>query len=177
MIALKITNIGQMMHLMLDKNETAFDPFLLAMATFTTSAEMTIDGHFHPAFYSAEELSDLQREAEEAGRVFSMKMIRWSQVKSQCFDFIKGTRSPLSFLISLYLADENVEKFLKNVDTSLSIEQIAGLSLNLKYDGTNLQCTGATSLNTFTTDRSVDRAWDEMVKKFFDQLGITYEEL
>ena len=165
------------MHLMLDKNETAFDSFLLAMATFTTSAEMTIDGHFHPEFYSEEELAKLREDAAAAGRIFSLQMIRWSQVKSQCFDFIKGTRSPLSFLISLYLAEENVAKFLAGVDTTIPAEQIAGLSLNLKFDGTQLQCTSATSLNTFTMDRSVDQAWDRMVKKFFDKWEISYEEL
>ncbi len=165
------------MQLMLGKNETAFDDFLLAQATFTTSAQLAIDGHFHPAFYSEAELSDLKSEAEAAGKVFSMKMIRWGQVKSQCFDFIKGTRSPLSFMISLYLAEENIEKFLTETDTTLRIGDIAGLSLNLKFDGSQLQCTSATSLNTFTTDRTVDRAWDQAVTKFFDRWEIPFEEL
>ncbi len=176
MLALRITNIKETMRLLLDKNETAFDPFLLQQATFTTYAQMTIDGHFHQDFYSASELEDLKKEAELQNRFFSTQMIRWAQVKSQCFDFIKGSRTPLHFMISLYLAEENVVRFLSGIDTTIQPGDIAGLSLNLKYDGTNLMCTCATSLNIFTTDRSVDQAWDTMVRKFLDRWNISYEE-
>ncbi|MBO4901928.1 MAG: hypothetical protein J5518_03980 [Lachnospiraceae bacterium] len=177
MLALRITNIKEAMRLLLDKNETAFDSFLLAEASFTTYAQMTIDGHFHPEFYSAAELDDMKREAEEAGRVFSTQMIRWAQAKSQCFEFIKGTHTPLRFLITLYLAEENIVRFLAGVDTTLKAGDIAGLSLNLKYDGSNLVCTCAASLNIFSTDRSVEHAWDAMVRKFFDKYNISYEEM
>ncbi len=176
-LALRITDIKQAMKLLLDKNETAFDQFLLANASFTTSAQMTIDGHFRPEFYSAAELEELKSEAQRENRIFSLQMIRWQQVKSQCFDFIKGTRTPLNFQISLYLADENVEKFLAGTDTTLTGKDVAGLSVTLQYDGTQLRCISGTSLRIFTTDRSIDHAWDSMVKKFFDKWAVAYEEL
>ncbi len=177
LLALRITDIKQIMRLLLDKNETAFDSFLLSEASFTTNAQMTIDGHFHPEFYQASELEDLKREALEENRIFSEKMIRWAQVKSQCFDFIKGTHTPLGFKISLYLADENIEKFLARTDTQLGRNDVAGLSMTLQYDGSELRCTSGTSLNLFTMDKSINVAWDNMVKKFFDRWEIGFEEL
>ena len=177
MLALQITNIKQIMQLLLDKNESAFDAFLVASASFTTFSEMTIDGHFHPEFYSDTELEEFKSEAQLHNRVFSMQMIRWAQIKQQCFDFIKGTHAPLRFAISLYLADENVEKFLSGVDTTLTAADIAGLALDLKYDGTHLLCTCSASLKIFTTDRTVEHAWDAMVRKFLDKCAIPYEEL
>ncbi len=177
MLALRITNIKQIMHLMLDKNETAFDSFLLSSAEFSTFATLTIDGHLHPDFYTEEELENLQSEAALQNRVFSRQMIRWSQAKSQCFDFIKGSKVPLRFLIVLYLAEENVARFLAGTDTTLTACDISGLSLNIKYDGTNLIATCAASLNIFTPDRTVDQAWDSMIQKFFDKHGIPYEIL
>ena len=177
MLALQITNIKQIMQLLLDKNESAFDAFLVASASFTTYTEMTIDGHFHPEFYSAAELEELQREAALHNRIFSMQMIRWAQIKQQCFDFIKGTHAPLHFAISLYLAEENVEKFMSGLDTTLQAGDIAGLALDLKYDGTNLLCTCSAGLKIFSMDRTVEHAWDAMVRKFFDKWNIAYEEL
>lgn len=177
MLALRITDIKQIMRLLLDKNETAFDSFLLSEASFTTNAQMTIDGHFHPEFYSASELEELKEEALKDNRIFSGKMIRFAQVKSQCFDFIKGTRTPLGFKITLYLADENVEKFLAQTDTQLGKNDVDGLSMTLQYDGSELRCVSGTSLNLFTLDHSIDIAWDNMVKKFFNRFQIGYEEL
>jgi len=177
MISLHITNIKQLMNLLLAETGTAFDSFLLASAEITTFCTYSIDGHLHRDFYTEEELNQLKLDAEAEGRIFSNQMIRWSQVKSQCFSCMKGKRTPVSFQFVFYLSDENIDKFLAGIDTTITRNDIAGLSMNLKYDGTALHCTCATSLKIFTVDKSVDRAWDLMVKKFFDKWGITYEEL
>ncbi len=176
MIALKITNIKRVMNLLLNQNETAFDAFLVSSAKIVTDVSVTIDGHLQKDFYSAEELEEMKRETESAGRVFSTEMVRYAKIKPHCFDLIKGTKTPLAFLITFYLAPENVERFLSGLDTTLTVRDIAGLSLNLKYEEGVLTCTCATSLRTFTTDRSVEHAWDSMVRKFFDRHEIPYEE-
>ncbi len=177
MIALRITNVKQLMNLMLSENGTAFDSFLLASAEIKTACTYSIDGHFCKEFYSEEELSQMRLDAEAEGRIFSESMIRWNQVKAQCFASMKGKRTPVGFQFVFYLPDENVEKFLLGVDTVLTRNDIGGLSMNLRYDGTHLTCTCATSLKIFTVDKSIDHAWDTMVKRFFDKWEITYEEL
>ena len=49
----------------------------------------------------------------------------------------------------------------------MSPEDVQGLYLNLKFDGMHLTCITGTSFRTFTMDKSLEHAWDEMVKKFF----------
>lgn len=177
MILLKIKGIKQLMHMLLSENETAFDQFLLAKAEIVTSFETSIDGHLSEGFYLEEELTLLREQAESEGRIFSEKMIRYHTAKSLCYQLIRGKKVPKFFSFSFYLADENVDKFLSGIETSISRKDIAGLSMNLKYDGSELSCTSATALTIFTTDKTIDLAWDNMVKKFFDKLSVDYEEL
>lgn len=176
MISLHITNVLRLMKLLLSDNENAFDQFLLSKAEIATSCTLTLDGHFHPEFYTDEEIEALREEAVSDGRIFSEHLIRYGSVKSQCFQFIKGSRTPVSFKFELYLSDENVEKFLKSIDSDFTLNDVAGLSMNLIFDGTKLICTSGTNLRIFTLDKSLDRAWDDMVRKFFDKWEISYEE-
>lgn len=176
MISLHITNVRRLMKLLLSDNENAFDSFLLSKAEIVTSCTFTIDGHFRPEFYTTEEIETLKAEAEDEGRVFSEHLIRYNTVKSQCFQFIKGSRTPVSFKFELYLADENIEKFIKNMNSDFTISDVAGLSVNLIYDGTKLICTTGTNIKIFTLDRSLDKAWDDCVRKFFDKWEISYED-
>lgn len=177
MILLKVKEIKQLMHLLLSENETAFDQFLLAKAEIVTHLTIAVDGHLSSGFYTDSELSELKDAAESEGRIFSEKMMRYHTAKSLCYQAIKGKKPPHSFTFSFYLADENVDKFLAGIDTTFTRGDIAGLSMNLKYEDGELTCTSATALNIFSVDKSLDKAWDNMVKKFFDRLGVQYEEL
>ena len=56
-------------------------------------------------------------------------------------------------------------------------EEIFGLFLNFQYDGSHLTCTTGTSLKTFTLDKSLDHAWDELVLKYFKQQQILWESV
>ncbi|HOO28639.1 MAG TPA: DUF5721 family protein, partial [Lachnospiraceae bacterium] len=103
-------------------------------------------------------------------------MSRWESIKPYCFQLIKGKKTPLSFRFVFYLAPENTERFLKNTATELTLNDINGLSLNIRYNGHTLSCTTATSLNLFTLDKSIEYAWDAMIKKFLTKNEINFEE-
>ena len=47
--------------------------------------------------------------------------------------------------------------------------------LNFKYDGIHLQCVTGTSMNMFTMDKSIEKAWDEYVKTMFSEKGIEWD--
>ena len=49
-------------------------------------------------------------------------------------------------------------------------EDVQGLYLNIRYDGKHLSCITGTSFKTFTLDKSLEHAWDEMVQKFLKQI-------
>jgi hypothetical protein len=47
--------------------------------------------------------------------------------------------------------------------------------LNIRYDGTHLTCVTGTSFKSFMMDKTLEREWDEMVKKFFLKKEIAFE--
>ena len=79
----------------------------------------------------------------------------------------------LQFILSL--AKDQFEAFLTEHDLTYRPEEIQGLYLNFRYDGLALQCITGTSMNTFTMDKSVEKAWDEYVQKFFASQELDFD--
>lgn len=174
MILLKITDTKNFMNQLLI--EKTFDQFLIAEATISMASTYVIDGHLNKAFFSENELNELKATAALEGRIFSEKMQRFHEIKPLCLNIIKGKKTPASFKFTFCLSDENTEKFLKTSASVFSVNDIANLTLNIKYDGKDLFATTATSLNIFSLDKSIDTAWDTMIKKFFTSNNISFEE-
>ena len=164
MISLHILDVkGFMAQLLL---RDTFDRFYLTEASITTFGTFFIDGHLQKDYYSSEEL-----ETEEFAQPYSY----WKQVRPFCLELIKGKKTPLNFKIVFQLSASNTEKLLKQSGASLTLPDIGGLYLNLHYNGKNLNCVTGTSLNLFTMDKSLEHAWDEMVRKFFRAKEIPVE--
>ena len=64
-----------------------------------------------------------------------------------------------------------IEKLLQDNDISLAKENIANLFLNIKYDKGVLSYTTGTSLNIFTLDKSLEKAFDSYISKFISTLS------
>lgn len=92
-----------------------------------------------------------------------------------CLELIKGKKTPLNFKIVFQLSSSNTEKLLLQTGVALTPSDVNGLYLNLHYDGRSLHCITGTSLNLFTMDKSLEHAWDEMVRKFFHAKEIPAE--
>lgn len=167
MIAVKINDTKDFMSRLL--MGTLFDNFWLSEASITTYNTFTIDGSLHLEFFDPV----LARSLELSGRTNSL----WSEIKPFCFSLIRGKRTPLHFKIILQLSKEHTEQSLENQDTAISPEQIAGLFLNIQFNGTELTCTTGTSLHIFTLDKSVDILWDNMTLALFRKHGIPFEQL
>jgi hypothetical protein len=158
MIILNLKAKNCMSHLLL---KPTFDEFSLVEGSIVTFNKFTIDGFLQKDFYE---------EAPEK------EYSDWRDLREFCFNIIKGKRTPLSFKFILSLAKADFEKFLSaNELDGFRPENIQGLYLNFRYDGTSLQCVTGTSLNMFTLDKSLDTAWDEYVRKFFAQHEIEFE--
>ena len=169
----KITNVKLFMNKLLIEN--AFDSFLISEAVIKTGNSFVIDGHLNKEFYSNDELSALSDEATAEGRVFSDKLSRWVSIKPFALSVMKGKKTPVYFKMSFYLATENVEKLLASADTSFSTNDIDGLSLIIKFSEDTLTVTSSVSLKIFSTDKSLDKTWDDMVLKFLASHEIEYE--
>ena len=96
----------------------------------------------------------------------------WSQVRPICFSLIKGKRLPESFQITLEAPPKRLDAFLAECRLQMDAGQIKGLYLNIRYEDGALYCITGVGLQFFTTDRTLEREWDEGVKKFLHGRGI-----
>ena len=158
MIVLNLKAKNCMSHLLL---KSTFDGFSFIEGEITTFNKFTFDGYIQKDFY------------EEAPEQIHSD---WKDLREFCFSLIKGKRTPLGFKFVLSLSRKHFEKFIEsNSIEGFQSENIKGLYMNFKYNGTNLQCVTGTSLSLFTLDKSLEEAWDEYVKKFFSKMEIEWE--
>lgn len=162
MIALALTEVKECMAKLL-LSET-FDPFYFVEGEITTFGTFTMDGYLKKEFFDTE---------ETPARDYAL----WKDVREYCFSLIKGKRTPLSFKFILGLSDSNIEKLLIQQGLDFKPQDVRGLYINLKYDGTKLQCITGTAMNLFTMDKSLEQAWDKMIQKFFTKQEIKFEVL
>ncbi len=165
MIALQIQDIKNFMSKLLLSQ--TFDNFLLVEGSITTYNTFRIDGRVHKDFFTEEEMEDRALISRE----FSL----WKEVKPFCLELIKGKKTPLGFKFSFQLSAENTAKLLSSSGiTSILPENVSGLLLNVRFEHGALNLITATNLNLFTLDKSLEHAWDNMVKRFLKQQEVSF---
>lgn len=167
MIALELTDIKTFMNKLL--RSEVFDHFLLQEAVITSSATYSINGQITKGFFSEEELEELQ--------IKDCRFLPFSMLKTNCFDLIKGKKTPSAFRFVFLLSPSNMEKTIAAVGSSYSASDVTGMYINLKYQNQLLSLTTGIAYNVFSTDKSLETEWDKMVVKFLKQHEISYEEI
>lgn len=137
-----------------------FDHFSFIEGEIVTFNTFKIDGFIQKDFF----------DAEEEPPQYSY----WENLREYCFSIIRGKRTPLSFHLVFSLSPSNTERLIARNTPSLQAKDVQGLYLNIRYDGKHLSCITGTSFKTFTMDKSLEHAWDEMVQKFFRQKKIEF---
>ncbi len=164
MIALQIQDIKTIMSQLL--LHSLFDEFLLNEMDINTATSLHLDGKLNLAWYSSDEKEELN------GRQYT----KWSEVKSVAYQFIKGSRTPLSMKIVFQINKQNTTNVLNNSNSSFKLEDVNGLYLNLRYDNNGLYIITGTSLKVFSMDKSLENYWDESVKQFLQKAQVAYTE-
>lgn len=159
MISLHLINVKDFMsHLLLTET---FDNFYFIEGEIVTFNTFTIDGFIQKDFY----------DTDEGLTEYSC----WKALRDYCFSLIRGKRTPLSFRFVFSLSRENIDRTVRQSAPALNPEDVKGLYLNIRYSGSRLSCVTGTSFKTFTLDKSLEIAWDDMVKKFLKQKEIEFE--
>lgn len=144
----------------------AFDSFLFIEGEITTFNTFQIDGRLKKEFYHQVPGEDTAPDREYA---------LWKEQREFCFSLIKGKRTPLSFKFILSLSTPNISRLLTQEELPFTPNDVQGLYLNFKYDGTHLSCTTGTSMNLFTMDKTLEQAWDKMAQRIFAKYEIPFE--
>lgn len=167
MISLQITDVKSFMYQLL-KTEL-FDHFLLPKAVITNSITYHLDGHLNTDFYSEDELDALGLKG--------LTIAPFSLLRSNCFELIKGKRTPSYFKFVFMLSPENLSNTLKQTHSNFTENDISGVYFNLHFQNQILTCTTGISYQIFSIDRSFESEWDNLVCKFLKNHGISYEIL
>lgn len=159
MISLNLTSQKTFIsHLLL---KDTFDNFQFIEGEIVTFNKFTIDGFTQKNFY---EDTDVLPE-------YSF----WKNVKEYCLSIIKGKQTPLSFRFIFRLSPKNTERLLEQKQLDFQPQDVQGLYLNITFDNNGLKCITGTSLKLFSLDKSLEKSWDEMVQKFFEQKEIPFD--
>ena len=161
MIALSLTNTKDFMsHLLL---ADTFDHFSFIEGEIVTYNTFKIDGFIRKEFF------DTGAELPEYSP--------WKNLRDFCFSVIKGKRTPLSFRFIFSLSRKNIGRLITQSAPALDPDSVQGHYLNIHFDGARLSCVTGTSFKTFTMDKTLEHAWDEMVEKFLKQKHIDFEKM
>lgn len=167
MIALHLPEVRVFMNKLLCTE--IFDNFLLQEASIQGNISYHIEGALHRDFYTEDEL--------EQEHLSGLSFIPYGKVRTQCFDLIKGKRTPAFFKFVLLLSPVNLEKTLQQSGSNLTLQDVSAAFINLKFQNNQLLLTTGISYRTFTIDKSLDHEWDTLIKKFLKNHDIIFEEL
>ena len=133
--------------------QNVFDQFLLSELTMNTFGRFEIIGKLNYEYYTAEEQELLN------GRIY----LEWAEVKPYIYQLVKGNKTPLSFHISLMLNDKAIEDLIIRTGVMVKSTEVTGLFFHIRYENRELKIITGSGLKIFTTDRSLEYAWDEQV--------------
>lgn len=167
MIALKISEVKDFMNKLLCQE--VFDHFLIQEAVINTNVSYHIDGKIQDGFYSEEEL--------EENDLTGLSFLPYSMLKNQCFNLIKGKKTPSYFKFSLLLSPENLKRTLSSTGSSYTENDISAIFLNIRFQNGELTITTGISYRIFSVDKTLEHEWDTLLKRFLKKNEIPFEEL
>ena len=161
MIALKIINKKDFMSKLLASE--LFDNYYVEEATIETFNTFHIDGHINKDFYK----HDVDYTEDSKAPVFS----RWNDIRSLCFDLIKGKRTPLGFKFIFHPDNETRNKIVEGCDFSLNPDDVL-LGINIRFLGDSITITTGTAFKIFSMDKTIEKAWDGYIPSFLSKSNI-----
>lgn len=164
MILLQIKNTKEFMSKLLASE--VFDAFYMESAKITTANTYTIDGTIHKEFFGKEGESEAP----------TSPLSSWADMKSVCYNIIKGKHTPLGFTFILCASDAKKEELLVEADSPEALNAVSSLVFIIRFQDGAVTITTGTALSGFTLDKSYEKIWDEYVKAFLDSNSISYEE-
>jgi hypothetical protein len=164
MISLNITEVKSFMSKLLMQD--VFDFLLLREMELQTFTGFTVSGRLNEDFFSEEELDARQED----------RSILWSDIRAIVFSMIKGNKAPLSLKIVFQLPKKQSKQLVQKLAGRLSMEELGGLFMNIRFEKGELRMITGTAIKTFTLDKTLEQEWDIEVKNMLQRQGIVYEE-
>lgn len=144
--------------------QSVFDHFYLSEMTVVTFAKFQIQGTLNKGYFTM----------EEQETIGERKHVLWEEIKPYVFSVIKGTKSPLSFHITLMLSEEQLEQVIKSIGKNITADDITGFYVQLRYENAQLHIVTGAGFRTFLLDKTIETAWDDQMERFLKHHNITF---
>ncbi len=164
MIAIQFTNTKKFMSAFLASE--AFDEFLLESAELHLANTYNIDGRIHKEFFGDD--------FDEG--IMPYELSKWIQLRSTCFDLIKGKHTPLSFKFVMCADPDRKNDILGSDDFAEVRDMVSSLVFILSFKDGRVTLTTGAALSGFSLDKSYEKEWDDYIRKFLASSGLDYEE-
>ena len=105
------------------------------------------------------------------------RLLPFRFLRGNCFDLIKGKKTPSSFKFIFSLSPENLHNTIEAASGSFTTNDVNGIFFNIRYQNEQLLLTTGVSYNIFSTDKTLENSWDAMMRKFLVNNDISFEEL
>ena len=165
MTALEINDVKGFMAKLLASD--TFDNYYLLEAVITKANTFSIDGRLNEEY-----LADMEESSGDSGASAGSRFQTWGNVRSICYELVKGKTLPVYMKVVLQLSDADTERLLSDTGVALRLEDVTGLYLNLTYDRKELRCVTGTSFKTFTMDKSLEREWDTHAERLLKEFTV-----
>lgn len=166
MIAIEISEIKNFMgELLISEN---YDQLLLEKAEVLTSFRLEISGKRNKNWYDQEHW---QRMEQLAGSDASW--MTWKECKPVILQYIKGKQPPDKMRIVLKLQRKQADALMRESGAQQVYQAYQpGLCLQIRYEQGSLQLVTGTSFSEFSMDKTVEQAWDDIVRKRLEKSGL-----
>lgn len=174
MNSIKIIDIKMTMAMLLLKD--AFDEFFLEEAEALTYAKIVLNGKRNKNWYLGENAGEKNEESDGKSDDFS-GLVKWKEVKHIFFEYIKGKKTPDIFKVSLKADDKIAGMFLADSGFyEKYVQEKPELHMQFRFEKGELYVITGIYSQIFTLDKSVENAWDEAVKRWFqkNKIGIEF---
>lgn len=144
-----------------------FDFFLLKEASIYGFVPYHIDGHINKSFFDTAK--------DDAASFLTYEYAQWKDIRTVCFDLIKGRRTPTRFMFVLYLKPESMASLYEKAGISADESLVQNLILNIRFEQGEMSITTGVDYSGFTLDKQAEQLWDTTVRKFLDKKEIVYD--
>lgn len=155
MIQLTADDTRQFMQCLLRTD--AFDGFLFHEMNLDVLHHYTFDGKINTAYLDTEEKSKYEGQA----------YIEWHTIKPQINAILKASHTPTSMKITMSLSPKATIDVQNRLLGDMAVYPVQGFLINVQFDGTQVRIITGTNYNQFTLDKSIEKAFDLMIEKFF----------
>lgn len=143
----------------------ALDSYYFVSSELLTDIAYSLDGRINKEFFTNEE--------QYALKIEHTVYLPWHYAKEKIFSLIKGKKTPTRLKIILKASMEETKALLSATASSLHLNDVDGLFLNIIFQENKLNVICGISYHIFTMDKSLESEFSDRMATLFKSYKIT----